>query len=182
MKGISANGTGNPDWNLLTADVDAIVPQSHREDRGRAGCNQQRSDQVPRPRGQIDLYHGWDDPAISPWNTIAYYQTVQNGMGAKQADSFVRLYMAPGMEHCTGGPGPSAFGQLGIATTGGPKYGVFDALVDWREKGIHNSDCDKIQLRREGDDDPATVPLPGGGKIKGTGDTNEAANFVCSRP
>ena len=82
------------------------------------------------------MYHGWNDPAISPWNSIAYYQSVQKTMGAEKTESFMRLYMAPGMEHCAGGPGPSAFGQLGIPTSNGPKYGVFDALVDWVEKDV----------------------------------------------
>ena len=84
-------------------------------------------------------------------------------MGAKQAESFVRLYMVPGMEHCAGGPGPSAFGQLGIATTGGPKYGVFDALVDWTEKGVAPQTviATKYDSDKKVADDPALVPLPG---------------------
>ena len=66
--------------------------------------------------GKLILYHGWNDPAISPWNAIAYYNEVQKTMGAEKAASFTRLYMLPGMEHCAGGPGPSAFGQLGLSS------------------------------------------------------------------
>ena len=133
--------------------------------------------------GKLILYHGWNDPAISPWNTIAYYQTVQDAMGAKQADSFVRLYMVPGMEHCAGGPGPSAFGQLGIPTTGGPKYGIFDALVDWTEKGVAPQ---TVIATKYDSDKKATMtrplcPYPAIAKYKGTGDTNDAANFACSK-
>ena len=62
------------------------------------------------------------------------------------AASFMQLYMVPGMEHCAGGPGPSAFGQLGIATSNGPKYGVFDALVDWVEKDVPAEQCDRHKI------------------------------------
>ncbi|HET9831816.1 MAG TPA: tannase/feruloyl esterase family alpha/beta hydrolase, partial [Vicinamibacterales bacterium] len=53
--------------------------------------------------GKLLLYHGWNDTAISPANTINYYESVLKKMGGKQ-DDFVRLYMAPGMQHCGGGP------------------------------------------------------------------------------
>ena len=104
-------------------------------------------------------------------------------MGAAQAESFVRLYMVPGMEHCVGGPGPSAFGQLGIATTGGPKYGVFDALVDWREKAVPPT---KVIATKYDSNKKATMtrplcPYPAIAKYKGAGDTNDAANFACSK-
>jgi Tannase and feruloyl esterase len=129
------------------------------------------------------MYHGWDDPAISPWNSISYYENVQKTMGEADAASFLRLYMVPGMEHCAGGPGPAAFGQLGIATTNGPKYGVFDALVDWVEKGTPpetviatkyqpHSDTKVIMTR-------PLCPYPALATYKGAGDTNDAANFAC---
>ena len=134
--------------------------------------------------GKLIMYHGWNDPAISPWNSIAYYQSVQKAMGDSAASEFLRLYMVPGMEHCVGGPGPSAFGQLGIATTDGPKYGVFDALVDWVEK---DAPAETVIATKYGPDNKVTMtrplcPYPAVAKYKGTGDTNDAANFVCSKP
>jgi feruloyl esterase len=91
--------------------------------------------------------------------------------------------MAPGVEHCVGGPGPSSFGQLGIATSDGPKYGIFDALVGWVEKGVPAGDViatkysedKKVLMTRP------LCPYPEVAKYKGTGDTNDAANFACSK-
>ena len=82
---------------------------------------------------KLIMYHGWDDPAISPWNTIAYYQSVQKTMGAEKTSRLCGSTWCPAwtLRRWTRS---SAFGQLGIATTNGPKYGVFDALVDWVEK------------------------------------------------
>src|SRR5690606_30671487 len=56
--------------------------------------------------GKILMYHGWNDTAISPGNAIDYYQSVLKQMGGRQ-DDFIRLFMAPGMGHCSGGVGPS---------------------------------------------------------------------------
>src|SRR6202047_29253 len=52
--------------------------------------------------GKLILYHGWNDAAISPLNAIKYNESVQAAMGKQQAASFVRLYMVPGMQHCSG--------------------------------------------------------------------------------
>ena len=61
------------------------------------------------------MYHGWNDPSISPLNTVNYYERVvsllQQGKSREQAEhaaqEFVRLFMVPGMLHCGGGPGPT---------------------------------------------------------------------------
>ena len=40
-----------------------------------------------------------------------YYQSVIDKLGRAKTESFVRLYMVPGMQHCFEGPGPDNFGQ-----------------------------------------------------------------------
>ncbi len=83
-----------------------------------------------RQRGaKLILYHGWNDPSISPLNTINYYESVVSALqGARsrpqaeaQARDFIRLFMVPGMLHCGGGPGPNSFDML-------------TALENWVEK------------------------------------------------
>ncbi len=56
-------------------------------------------------------------------------------MGADKIDTFARLYMIPGMEHCAQGPGAGAFGQFGMESAATTKYGLFDSLQNWVEKG-----------------------------------------------
>ena len=58
--------------------------------------------------GKLLLYHGWNDPSISPLNTVDYYGQVDAASGG-DAEEFARLFMVPGMLHCRGGPGPSQF-------------------------------------------------------------------------
>ena len=55
--------------------------------------------------GKLLLYHGWDDMGIAPGNTVNYYTQVQSRLGAKEYD-WMRLFMVPGMGHCSGGRGP----------------------------------------------------------------------------
>src|SRR5579863_4271436 len=64
--------------------------------------------------GKLLLYHGWNDTAISPENTINYYQNVLQKMGPKKQDSWMRLYMVPGMNHCQGGVGPDQFNKMAV--------------------------------------------------------------------
>jgi Tannase and feruloyl esterase len=175
--------TGNPKWNILTADVSTSLQQAVQTTAAELDATNPDLSAFAARGGKLIMYHGWNDPAISPWNSIAYYQEVQKTMGGAKAESVLRLYMAPGTEHCVGGPGPSSFGQLGIPTAKGPKYGVFDSLVDWVEKDVPAGEViatkygaeNKVEMTRP------LCPYPAVAKYNGTGDTNDAANFTCSR-
>lgn len=176
--------TGNPQWDILTADVDASLQAAVKQTAAALDATNPDLSGFRARGGKLIIYHGWNDPAISPWNSVAYYKSVQKAMGDARADEFLRLYMVPGMEHCAGGPGAAAFGQLGIPTTGGPKYGVFDALTGWVEKATPANTViatkytpdNKVALTRP------LCPYPAVAKYKGTGDTNDAANFTCRKP
>lgn len=62
--------------------------------------------------GKLILWHGWADPHISPLNTIAYHEAVRRQMGEARAEDFERLYLLPGVYHCSGGEGPSLIDLL----------------------------------------------------------------------
>ena len=134
--------------------------------------------------GKLILYHGWNDPAIPALNTVNYYDKVVAKMGQGDADSFVRLYMVPGMQHCEGGPGPDSFGQSGTLASDDPQHSVAAALEQWVEKGTAPSAI--IASKYSGDDKQhpkmtrPLCPYPQAAKYKGSGDANDAANFVCS--
>ena len=147
--------------------------------------------------GKLVLYHGWSDAWIPGMSTINYYESVSAGMGLHETEDFVRLYMAPGMQHCGFGPGANFFGQFPLVTLGGPpnipvptdpQHNISRALEQWVENGVAP---DPIIATKYVDDlDPSRgvkmtrplCPYPQIAKYKGSGDTNDAANFVCSRP
>ena len=53
---------------------------------------------------KIIMWHGWADVGLNPLRTIQYYDQVQETMGENAVDEFMRLYLVPGMYHCSGGP------------------------------------------------------------------------------
>jgi feruloyl esterase len=123
--------------------------------------------------GKLLIYHGWNDGgtggAISPLNTVNYYSSILGKMGPQQED-WLRLFMVPGMDHCGGGPGPNQFA-------------VVSAMESWREKGQAPTQITAYRVRNDHVDMSRPLcPYPQVATYKGTGDTNEAANFVCKAP
>ena len=116
--------------------------------------------------GKLLLYHGWDDMGIAPGNTVIYYTQVQAKLGSKE-DNWMRLFMVPGMGHCSGGPGPDQANFMG-------------AIERWIEGGIapdgitaHRVSGNRIEMSRP------LCPYPQTARYKGIGSINDAANFEC---
>jgi hypothetical protein len=122
--------------------------------------------------GKLILWHGWADPAISPIGTIAYYQAVQDQMGGPAATAqFARLFMLPGVGHCSGGQGPDSFDAL-------------SAIVDWVQ---HGKAPDSF-LTAKSPTSTSTVqslpvyPYPLVATYNGSGDPNLAASYHPAAP
>jgi len=134
--------------------------------------------------GKLIVYHGWNDPAISPLNSIDYLHSVQDKMGAKQTDQFMRLYLVPGMQHCSGGPGPDSFGQDRVDAAA-PEHSVSKALERWVENGEAPNQI--VATKYKAATDPASgvartrplCPYPQVAQYSGSGNTDEAASFRC---
>jgi feruloyl esterase len=137
--------------------------------------------------GKLILYHGWSDAAIPGLATVNYYKSVAAKMGAEKTAGFVRLYMVPGMQHCGGGDGPSNFGQSGVGA-GDAQHDIGIALERWVEEG--RAPAEIIASKYKSGANPAsgverTRPLcayPQVAKWKGSGSTDDAANFECVAP
>ena len=116
------------------------------------------------------MYHGWNDQAIAPENSVKYYTSVVDRFGKARADQFVRLFMAPGVEHCRGGPGPSTFDPVA-------------ALDAWVVSGAAPSRINASRITNGKVD--RTRPLcayPEVAVYRGTGSTDEAGSFECRIP
>ncbi|CAN7463459.1 tannase/feruloyl esterase family alpha/beta hydrolase [Variovorax sp. LjRoot130] len=55
--------------------------------------------------GKLILWHGGNDGALSVNSTAEYVANMRNAVGATNADASTRFYVAPGVDHCAGGPG-----------------------------------------------------------------------------
>lgn len=177
--------TGDPTFDVLKANLDDLLRESRAQQAANLDATNPDLSRFAAHGGKLILYHGWNDPAISPYNTVEYFEGVEKKMGADKVNSFARLYMIPGMEHCAQGPGASAFGQLGLESASGPKYGLFDSLQNWVEKG--SPDVTVIATKYKPGHNGAmrtefTRPLCAWPKIaryNGSGDPNDAASFTC---
>jgi len=133
--------------------------------------------------GKMIQYAGWADAAIAPENGLNYYRKVTHTMG--DPSDFYRVFMVPGMAHCSGGAGPNAFGN---GTTNGPvidaDHDLVKALERWVEHGIApdriiathyvgNVLTNPVEFQRP------LCPYPERGEYVGKGDPNDAANFAC---
>jgi pimeloyl-ACP methyl ester carboxylesterase len=64
--------------------------------------------------GKLLLSHGWSDGLIPANNTLAFHHDLSRQLSPAEAEQSLRLFMAPGMDHCAGGEGPSAFDTLDV--------------------------------------------------------------------
>ncbi len=127
--------------------------------------------------GKLILFHGWSDAAIPPVNTVNYYESVLKKMGDKQSATFVQLYMAPGMQHCGGGPGPNEFAAL-VPNRLDAEHSLTKSLEHWVEDGV----APQKVIAKNGARTRPLCPYPQVAKYNGSGSTDEAANFTCAGP
>jgi len=126
------------------------------------------------------IYHGFSDPALTAFRSIMLYQDLAKGThgGIDELQENVRLFLAPGMHHCGGGPGPNSFDTL-------------TALENWVENG---EGPDGIVATKFNGDDPTkgasrTMPLckfpeeaafAGNLRTATAAELNNAENWTCS--
>ncbi len=128
------------------------------------------------------VYHGVADGVFSSDDTARWYSELDaqhNG----SADEFARLFLVPGMGHCSSGPSADQFD-------------MFSALVAWVEEGEAPAG---IAASVRGEDNEAGVndelpedwsenrtrllcPFPEVARYSGSGDSEDAASFNCEAP
>lgn len=172
------------DWNYRDSKVDDALKAADEKTEKILNATDADLSAFKKRGGRLILYHGWNDAAISALNSIDYFESVGTRMGRAETDAFARLYMVPGLQHCGGGPGANSFGQLGEGARD-PQHNIEAAVEQWVEKGVAPG---AIVATKFVDDNPAKgvkftrpmCPYPQAAKYKGAGDTNDAANFVCT--
>jgi feruloyl esterase len=121
---------------------------------------------------KLIVYHGTSDPALPAARTIQFYQALSALLhGRDKAAANVRLFLVPGMQHCSGGIGPDQFDTL-------------SALEAWVEQG---KPPEAIAAHTK--PDPAVpphalplCPFPRQARFSGQGEPTDAANWHCADP
>jgi feruloyl esterase len=158
------------DWTTLThASYEQLFDQSVEQFGAVFGTDNPNLSTFRDRGGKLILWHGWADPLIYAEGTTDYYTRVQQQMGGPQKTSaFIRLFMAPGVGHCSGGTGPVPRNPL-------------DALVAWVEQdqapemlgAARRDETGKIVRSRP------LCQYPLVARYKGQGSTDEASSFEC---
>jgi len=120
--------------------------------------------------GKIVMWQGFADQLIPSEDSIDYYDSVTNflGGGYAQTQQWYRHFMAPGVAHCGGGVGPQP-------------QNLFPTVVNWVENGVAPDTLLATKSLPGGVTQSRPLcPYPAMAKYIGSGDTNDAANFVCS--
>ena len=133
-----------------------------------------------RSRGaKLMIYHGTSDPIFSSDDSVAFWEGLRTGTVADPSD-FARLYLIPGMNHCSGGPATDQFD-------------VLTPLVNWVERG---QAPDSVVASARGvnavgganADVPASwspsrsrplCPYPKVARYNGSGSIDLASSFTC---
>jgi hypothetical protein len=190
------------DWKSVTADnflqyfkdnVDKVGPMM--------GTDNPDLRAFQKKGGKLIIWHGWADPLINANGSVDYYERVVDRIGSlKKTQQFARLFMAPGVGHCGGG-GPSpqnAFkavvdwvekgiapesilasrGGPGAAGPGaaGPGGAAPGGAFGGGRGGFGGGGPAATPMSRP------LCPYPAVAKYKGSGSTDEAANFSCAAP
>ena len=161
----------NPKWDYRTLNFDSDIALADKVDNGTLNAIDPNLKGYFARGGKLLQYHGWADPGISPLNSINYYTSVlkASGSASKVQDSY-RLFLAPGMDHCGGGEGPDRFDAI-------------TALERWVEDGKAPDQIIASRVRNgKIDRSRPLCSYPEVAVYKGTGSTDDAANFTCKQP
>ena len=157
----------DPAWTLSRFDFDADVARAEADDANTINALNPDLRSFFGRGGMLLQYHGWSDPQIAPGASPQYYDRVVDSTGAEAVRSSYRLFMAPGMGHCSGGEGPNTFDMM-------------RALENWVEQ---KQAPDRIVASRiVGGAAKRTRPLcpyPQIASYKGTGSVDDESSFVC---
>lgn len=157
-----------PDYDYRTFDFDRDM---HLLDSWGKQVNATDTDLTKfRARGgKLLMTYGWSDQVLEPLMGVSYYEhaVARNGPGTRD---FFRLFMVPGMNHCSGGTGTDQFDSM-------------TAMIDWVEKGRAP---DVLQAARVLEKKVVRTrplcPYPEVARYRGQGSIDAAENFRCVAP
>jgi feruloyl esterase len=168
----------DPNWDFRTFNYDTDMKLALQKAAPSLDATDPNLLPLKQRGAKLIVYHGWSDPDISPLNSINYYESVVSRVGGtknreqalNKTQDFFRLFMVPGMQHCTGGPGPSSFDMV-------------SALEQWVEHGVAPQQVIASHVANGVTDRTRPLcPYPQSARYNGTGSTDDAANFTCKAP
>jgi feruloyl esterase len=157
-----------PDYDYKTFDYDRDI---HMLDNWSKLADAKDPDlsKFRKRGGKLIMTYGWADSILQPMVGVNYYEQALAKNG-KDTPEFFRLFMIPGMAHCSGGVGPD-------------RNDPMTAIINWVEKSkapasITASRVVNNQVVRT----RPLCPYPQVARYSGQGSIDDAANFRCVAP
>jgi hypothetical protein len=157
-----------PDYDYKTFDFDRDIQMLDEWSKQVDAKNPDLS-KFKNRGGKLLMTYGWADSILQPMMGVNYYEqaVVQNG---PDGSNFFRLFMVPGMAHCSGGIGPD-------------RHDAMTAVINWVEKG---KAPESMRASRVVDNNVVRTrplcPYPQVARYSGQGSIDDAANFRCVAP
>ncbi len=175
---------GDPNWDWTSFDFDK---DAARVDKMLSPVINATSPDLRSFRahgGKLLMTQGWADALNAQSLPIQYFNSVVAGDGSLgEVQSYFRLYMAPGMSHCGGGPGPNTIGGAVPPMAYTPDRDSVSALEAWVE---NDTPPQALISTKYLDDKPPTVsreqklcPYPSVARPVGGGDPTQASSYAC---
>ena len=155
------------EYDTLTVDFDKAKSLVERWSK-LADAKEADLSKFRKRGGKLIMTYGWADQILQPLQGVKYYESVAKKN--KDAADFARLFMVPGMAHCSGGNGPD-------------RHDPVTAVIDWVEKG--QAPDKMIASKVTNNQTVRTRPLcryPQVARYTGSGSIDDAANFRCEAP
>jgi feruloyl esterase len=161
--------TGDPNWHPAHLDLDKDLARARALDTAEVTATDPNLSAFVARRGKLLLWHGWTD-SLPAQNTIDYYESVLAAPGAESVTDSVRLFVAPGVDHCGGGEGTFMIDALGAIDTWVESGKAPERLIASRP------------LANGGRRTRPICPYPQVARYRGQGSTDDASNFACEAP
>jgi feruloyl esterase len=160
----------DPKWDWRTFDIDRDSAKAKAVDKDVDELDP-RLTAFAKRGGKLLIYHGWADQQVAPGSSVEFYKAVVKASeNPAAAENWIRLFMVPGMAHCSGGEGPDTFDKLSVMERWVEKGEAPDRIV-----ATHSQDG-RVERSRP------LCPYPQVASYKGSGSIDDAANFICRLP
>jgi feruloyl esterase len=127
----------NPNWNWTTFDFDKDAALVDRVLSPVINATNPDLSRFQAQGGKLLMTQGWADALNAQTLPIEYFNNVLiTEDSLDRVLNFYRLFMAPGMSHCGGGPGPNTIGGSVPPVALTRERDTTEALRAWVEHGI----------------------------------------------
>jgi feruloyl esterase len=170
-----------PSWDLSMMDFDRDPVRAQQKVGQALNPNNADLSGFAKRGGKLIVYHGWADDMVPSQTSVDYYDRVTAHVGAPTVAKFYRLFMIPGMWHCSSGPDVLFHSDQAAAVPLTSDRDMLTALEQWVEHGRAPNNFGTSLLTKDGNVESTHLicAYPKVAKYQGPGDIDDARSWKC---